>query len=183
MSSNTQAAGALILVPIAIAASAAYVAIKTTEGYNRLTRYCKSIWIKSPLNTIETRRRRKLYRSDISSNQAYADSWVDLESIGSCHDISNFINQGTPERYASISKDKSEESETIRRVWHPPRNSRLMWSFTDPRPRSPGRSGLSSVAKPLPVVHRQDRSSAEDEAFQLAQTRAGEARLAGQTDR
>lgn len=182
MSSTTAAIGALVLVPIAIAASAAYIAIKTTEGYKRLSRYCNNIWARSPFNQSESRRRRRLYRSDTSSNQGYADSWIDLESLPSHQDISTFINQSTPRRYASISKEKSDEVETVRRIWHPPRNNRLMWSFVDPKLQSLGRSGLSSVAKPLPVVHRPERSSTEEEGFQIAPTRVAEAHPVGQTD-
>lgn len=167
MSSNTQAIGALVLVPIVIAASAAYIAIKTTEGYKRLSRYCTHIWLKSPLNQTESRRRRKLYRSDISPNPAYADSWVDLESVASRQGISTFINQTPPRRYANISK-ASDDSDTVRRVWHPPRDNRLTWSFADPKPLGLARSALSSVSRPLPVVHRPERSSStEDETMSL----------------
>jgi hypothetical protein len=183
MSSTTKAVGALVLVPIAIAASAAFIAIKTTEGYKRLARYCSHIWLKSPLNHTASRRRRKFYGSDFSSNQAYVDSWVDLESASIQDQIDAFINQSTPRRYSSVSRDKFDESDSVRRVWHPPRNNRLAWSFADPKSRSLGRSGLSSVAKPLPVVHRPERSSTEDEPFQATLTRAGGgARLQGQTD-
>ena len=184
MSSTTTAIGALVLVPIAIAASAAYIAIKTTEGYKRLSRYCSHIWRRSPLNQTESRRRRKLHGSDVSSNQAYADSWIDLESVRSGHEIRTFINQSPSRRYASNSnsKGKSDESDTVRRVWHPPRNNRLMWSFADPKSPSPGRSGLSSVARPLPVVHRPERSSTDDGTIQVALTRTWEARPLGQTD-
>jgi hypothetical protein len=184
MSSTTTEIGALVLVPIAIAASAAYIAIKTTEGYKRLSQYCSRIWRRSPFNQIENRRRRKLHGSDVSSHRAYADSWIDLESVRSRHEISTFINQSPAGRYESKSdsKGKSDESDTVRRVWHPPRNNRLMWSFADPKSLSLGRSGLSSVARPLPVVHRPERSSTDDGTFQAAMTRTGEARPLGQTD-
>jgi hypothetical protein len=183
MSSTTTAIGALVLVPILIAASAAYVAVKTTEGYKRLSRYCIHLWFKSPLNRTESRRRRKLHASDISANQAYADSWVDLESVGSGNRrISTFINQTPPRRYTSDSRDKSGENDTVRRVWHPPRNNRLTWSFADPKSRSPARSGLSNVAKPLPVIHRPERSSTEDGTFQPVLTMTGGARALDPTD-
>ena len=182
MSSNTQAIGALVLVPIVIAASAAYIAIKTTEGYKRLSRYCNHVWLKSSLNQTESRRRRKLYRSDISSNPAYGDTWVDLESVASRQGISAFINQTPPRRYANISKE-SDESDTVRRVWLPPRDSRLTWSFADPKPHGLGRSGLSSVARPLPVVHRPERSSTEDEMPHLPLWKSAGARHTERIDR
>jgi hypothetical protein len=182
MSSTTAAIGALVLVPIAIAASAAYIAIKTTEGYKRLSRYCNNLWLKSPLNQTQNRRRRKCYGSDISSSQAYADSWVDLESVISHHEINTFINQKSPQRYESFNKEKSEAYDTVQRVWHPPRNNRLMWSFADLKSQGPRHSGLSSVTIPLPVLHRLERSSTEDGDFQIVPMRAGEARPQGQTD-
>lgn len=181
MSSTTTAIGALVLVPIAIAASAAYIAIKTTEGYKRLSRYCSHIWLRSPLNQVESRRRRKLHASDISSSHAYADSWIDLESVGSVPELSNFINQTPPRRYSSNSKEKSEENDSVRRVWHPPRSSRLTWSFADPKFRGLCHSGLSNVARPLPVIHRQERSSTEDGTLQARVPKIEEARLPGQT--
>ena len=182
MSSTTAAIGALVLVPIAIAASAAYIAIKTTEGYKRLSQYCSNIWIKSPLNQIRNRQRRRYYGSDISSSQPYADSWVDLESVISHQEFGTFINQSTPQRYKSICKEKSEEYDTARCVWHPPRNNRLMWSFADPKPSGLVHSGLSSVTKPLPVLHRLERSSTEDRDFQVGLMNAGEARPQERTD-
>jgi hypothetical protein len=162
---NTPAISALVLVPIAIAASAAYVALKTTVLYQHASRFCSNLWHQSRLNPAEARRRRrlKLSRSDISSTQVYADSWVDLESITSQPGISAFIDQSPPQQQQRDSEDKSsDESETPSRVWHPPRHSRLAWSFADPRAPNHRRSGSSSVARPLPVVPRPERSSAED---------------------
>lgn len=182
MSSTTAAIGALVLVPIAIAASAAYIAIKTTEGYKRLSRYCNNIWLKSPLNQTQNRRRQKCYGSDIPSSQTYADSWDDLESVTSHHELGTFINQSTPRRYKGICKETPEEYDTLQRVWHPPRNNRLMWSFADPKSQGPSHLGLSSVAKPLPVLHRPERSSTEDGKFQVAPMRTGEAHPQEQTD-
>ncbi|KAG0649376.1 hypothetical protein D0Z07_4404 [Hyphodiscus hymeniophilus] len=98
MSSDTPASAALILVPIAIVASAAVVALKTSHLYRRI----RSSWVYFWRGSIATRsssQRRKLRRSNLSSSQTYADSWLDLESnVGDPTEtrLDSFINQ-TPD--------------------------------------------------------------------------------------
>ncbi|KAI9054922.1 hypothetical protein LZ554_002065 [Drepanopeziza brunnea f. sp. 'monogermtubi'] len=94
-SSSNSAIGALILVPIVIAVSAAFIAIKFSQACKRLGRHIKNFWNESVpwSDTNKAIRRRKLRRSNLRSTQLYADSWVDLESIDSRQDYSTFINQ------------------------------------------------------------------------------------------
>ena len=69
MSSDTPAVAALILVPIAIAGSAAYVALKTSHLYKRVSRAFGSLWNhKGPSIRIH-RQVHKLRRCDLSSSQ------------------------------------------------------------------------------------------------------------------
>ncbi|KAG4429880.1 hypothetical protein IFR05_014637 [Cadophora sp. M221] len=84
-SSNNSAIGALILVPIVIAASAAFIAIQASEFFKRAGRNIKNFWNNSCpwSNNNQTIRRRKVRRSNLRSSQLYADSWIDLESIDS----------------------------------------------------------------------------------------------------
>jgi hypothetical protein len=145
MTSNPGAIGALILVPIAIAGSVAFIAIKITHFWHKTSRRCKAFitWPRSD--------RTKLRRSNLSTSQVYADSWCDLESIHSCKE----------ESLVELSSIKG----TLNRVWHPPRSSRLMWSFGgSPKSRNPNHSESSkSMQTPLPVVLHPERSQYQEE--------------------
>jgi hypothetical protein len=145
MTSNTGAVGALILVPIAISGSVAFIAIKTTHFLHKTSRRCKAFitWPRSD--------RTKQRRSNLSTSQVYADSWCDLESIHSC-------KEGSLVELSSIKG-------TLNRVWHPHRSSRLMWSFGgSPTSRNPNHSESSkSVQTPLPVVLRPKRFQYQEE--------------------
>ena len=168
MSSGSPAIGALILVPIVIAASAAYIALKCAELSNRIGRYFRRLWDKYypwSYNNNKTRRRRRDKRSDLSSTPLYADSWTDLESIPSERGYSTFINQSPrrkPLRPLSEGDERSEAYDNPGEIWHPTRSTRLMWSFTNPRSPNPRRSELSSVVRPSPAARRPERLSAED---------------------
>jgi hypothetical protein len=100
MSSDTPAT-ALILVPIAIVASAAFVALKTSHLFNSVSRTIGRFWeAKFPYKS--SYKRRKLRRSNLSSSQTYADSWTDLESnAGDDTRVDTFINQ-TPVRLNNL---------------------------------------------------------------------------------
>lgn len=173
MSNGHSAIGALIIVPIFIAASAAFIAIKLPQFCARLGRNIKNVWNKCfPWSsTHQDRRTRKLRRSNLPSSQLYADSWVDLESIDSREDYSTFINQPSSPRKSLSESDqhKIEAGDSAKRIWHPTRTDRLAWSFTA-RNRNP--FGLSSVAKPSPTARRPERLSAEDAARVAAPARA-----------
>ncbi|RDL35822.1 uncharacterized protein BP5553_06434 [Venustampulla echinocandica] len=98
MSSSNGAISALILVPIVIAASAAFIALKTQRGFQSIFEYFLRIWEdNSPWSHRgKNTHRRKQKRSDLSSTQIYADSWCDLESIHSgrsAQAYSTFIGQ------------------------------------------------------------------------------------------
>ena len=125
--SNTPAIGALIIVPIVIALSVAWVAIKTSELGTTLLEYCRSKyrhWTSS--------NRRELARHHSSA----ADSFGDLESC------------------------KDTDSPT-KEVWHPPRSTRLIWTYTSRTTQRPSLCELSNVQIPSPA-HPRERSSTED---------------------
>ena len=167
MNSSSPPIGALIIVPIVIAASAAFVALKTQHGFRTILSFCRRIWNRRPSLTrgSTSRRRRKHNRSDIGSS-SYADSWCDLESIHSSQGVdsfSTFIGQ-SPINKAFSEGDQNilcRSSPTPSQVWHPNRSNRLQWSFTNPGSRSPRPLGLLSVARPSPVAHRPERLSIE----------------------
>jgi len=154
--SNNPAIGALIIVPIVIAASAAYIALKTHSVFQSIARTCCRIWEeKSPWSRRRALERRKQKRSDFSSTQAFADSWCDLESLHSAHktseqSFSTFIGQSPSHRSLSEG-DERALLDTPKLIWHPTRSARLMWSFANPKSPDRNRFELSSVARPSPV--------------------------------
>ena len=172
MSNVTPAIAALTLVPITIAASAAYLALKTTEFYKCISRSCSRVWQGWSLNPLEgqqDRRRHKLRRSNLSSSQTYADSWFDLESNpGDDPGYSTFINQspihshqtGLDSHNTSL-VESTNRNDTPKRIWHPARSARLTWSFANPRSLSPNRFESSSVLRPLPVAQLPGKLGAE----------------------
>jgi hypothetical protein len=177
MSSSNPPIGVLIIVPIIIAASAAFVALKTQHGVQAISLICRQTWNRRPIFAYKSTksRRRKEKRSDARSN-AYADSWYDLESAHSSESIgpfSTYIGQ------FPISKAYSEEdihtrynhTPTPSQIWHPDQSNRLQWSFTNPESKNPHRFELSNVAKPSPVAHRPERLSAEDAQPPVHRTR------------
>jgi hypothetical protein len=170
MSSSSFAIGALILVPIVIAASAAYLALKCAEFFKRIGRYCGRFWDEYyPWSHNNKTRRLRSKRSDLSSTPFYADSWADLESINTERGYDTFIGQ-SPRRnsFKSVSEGRERpilSSENTGEVWHPTRSTRLMWSFTNQRSPNRRRSELSSVAKPSPAARRAERLSADDAAL------------------
>jgi hypothetical protein len=155
MSSNT-AIGALIIVPILIAASAAYIALKTHSGCQHIVSYCRQVWDeKSPWFRPRTIQRRKQKRSDLASSQIFADSWCDLESLNSISNsprgYSTFIGQSPRRRSLGEGDERATFFDSPRRIWHPTRSARLMWSFTNPRLPSRSLFELSNVVRPSPV--------------------------------
>lgn len=145
MTSNPGAVGALILVPIAIVGSVAFIAIKTTHFWHKTSRLCKTFF------TWPQSHRTKQRRSELPTSQVYADSWYDLESTHSCKEGSLV--------------ESSSTKDTLNRVWHPHRSSRLTWSFGgSPKSRNPNHSESSkSVQTPLPVVARPERPQCPEE--------------------
>src|SRR5271170_3023893 len=98
MTSNPGAIGALILVPIAIAGSVAFIAIKTTHFWHKTSVRCTAFFAWPRSN------RTKQRRSGLLTSQVYADSWCDLESTHSCKEG----NQ------VQLSPTKN----TLTRIWH-----------------------------------------------------------------
>ncbi|CZT43501.1 uncharacterized protein RSE6_03550 [Rhynchosporium secalis] len=180
MNSNNHAVGALVLVPIVIAASAAFIAIYASEFCKRAGRYIKNSWNKNyPWSEInQSTRRRKLRKSNIRSSQLYADSWADLESIDSREGYSNFIDQKpSSHRRSFAEKDKDDAfGDTAKKIWHPSRSARLAWSFANPRSPSRNLFESSSVARPSPTARRPERLSAEDAALLAGHARKRQGR-------
>lgn len=176
MNSNNPAIGALILVPIVIAASAAFIAIKASEFCKRAGRSIKNFWNDTYpwSSTNQSSRKRKLRRSNLRSSQLYADSWIDLESIDDRENYSRFINQDSSCRTKSFSEGEKDGAygDTVQRIWHPSRSARLAWSFANPRSPSHSLFESSSVVKPSPTARRQGRLSAEDAGLLVGRTRA-----------
>ena len=174
MSSDTSspAIGALVLVPIVIAASAAYIAIKTSETADRLGRYCSKLWNNRFLwfQAQQTQRRRKLRRSNLPSTQLYADSWCDLESGDDDTRYTPFLGQERRSKsYSEGDKDNiGIQLENPKQIWHPSRSTRLLWSFTNPRSLSPLRLGSSSAARPLQAARLPERLSEPDAKVPIA---------------
>lgn len=172
MVNSSTAVGALILVPIFIAGSAAFVAIKTTEAYKLSFGKFSKAWASwsqyIPGRESHRRRQEKKRRCKLSSSETYGDSWPDLESTYSKQAASTFIGQ-------SPLRDPSKE-DTSSELWHPTREARLSWSFINPRSRSPDHLILSSVVRPLPVAQLPERIPLEDASIPLPLTRAREAR-------
>ena len=172
MSSGSLAIGALILVPIVIAASAAYVALKCAEATKRIGRYCRRFWGECYPWSSNNRALRR--RSSPSTNHLYADSWADLESLNTERGYATFIGQSprrTPAKSRSEASVKSDV-DNAREIWHPTRSARLMWSFTNPRSPNLRRSELSSVVRPSPTARRAERLSADDAVLLASPTRA-----------
>lgn len=156
MSSSNPAIGALIIVPIVIAASAAYIALKTHTGCQRVAAVVHRFWDdKFPWSEPRKLQRRKEKRSSIASSHVLADSWCDLESIHTPgkfpRGYSTFIGQSPNRRSVSEGEDRDIFFNSPTQIWHPSRSTRLVWSFTNPRSSSRSPFELSSVAKPSPV--------------------------------
>jgi hypothetical protein len=179
MSNNPPASAALILVPIAIVASAAYIAIKTSEFTKRTVHFLRGFCIQwSPANIVRNRVYRKYKQrcSDLSS-QNYGDSWCDLESVREEPlIISNYNIQSSFNSRKNIgeSGQNSEFQNETTRIWHPTRDSRLTWSFMNPESLPPNLFELSNVVKPLPDARRLGRHTADDADLQVARRRAEE---------
>jgi len=172
MSSGSIAIGALVLVPIAIAVSAAFIALKCAEASKRIGRYIRRFWDSYYPWSRNNRTRRR--RSDLNLNQHYANSWADLESTNTKRGYATFIGQSP--RHNSVkshSKADAKSGDDIPgEIWHPTRSARLMWSFTNPRSPNHRRSGLSSVARPSPIARRAERLSADDAVHLASPTKA-----------
>lgn len=159
MNNDTPAVTALFLVPFLIAISAAFWALKISHLSKGIARALKRAF-RSKLPS-SARRSRKLRRSNLTSSQTYADSWVDLESNApNDHHLETFINQSPVRKLQHSSSESGCGIDTS--AWHPNRNARLTWSFVNPTSPTLRRSESSSVARPLPVAQRPERLSGED---------------------
>jgi hypothetical protein len=163
--------GALILVPIAIAGGIAFIAVKIPDFWRKITTFFQA-W-----SLCSRPKRKKINRSDLSTSQAYPDSWSDLESSRSLeHSILVPETRESPRRNIPLGDPPS-------RIWHPSRSSRLTWSFgEDQRSQSLNPCESSKgVQRPLPValhpekarsqnVGRQDQLQLPADRRQKAQT-------------
>jgi hypothetical protein len=148
MTNNPAAVGALILVPIVIAGSVAFIAIKATHFCHNAHKRCKKFFSWPRVE------RTKQRHSDVSASRADADSWYDLES--------------TISREEENQVQISATTDTVKRIWHPHRSSRLTWSFGGSLvSRGLNHSESSrSVQTPLPVVACPERSRCLEEDLQ-----------------
>lgn len=175
------AVGALILVPIIIAASAAFIALKASDYSQALARFICKYWHNHSLwSDIEkTCKRKRLKRSKAqSSSQLYADSWCDLESGSSEQETryDQFIGQDS-EGGARLESGKIITLADHRTLWHPSRASRLAWSFTDPISRDQSQLKPPKLVKPLATAQPLKRQPVKDMTFQNHSLRENGAHL------
>lgn len=119
----TAAIGGLILVPIAIAAGVAFVAIKTTDIWPSIKRW----FAEDCLGHLFFCGRKKKISEELKSSP---DSFCDLEGVQS------------PKFQASSLAERPPSRETPTKIWHPDRSNRLKWSF--------GRTGMKMSKFPAP---------------------------------
>lgn len=111
---NTYIIAALILVPIAIAGVAAFVAIKTTDILSSAKRFIAC----SPFTACV--RGRKLKHNKSSETLHQTDSFYDLESVQSA---------SSPQRKREPVVEESLLESGKNKQWNPSRSARLAWSF------------------------------------------------------
>jgi hypothetical protein len=144
--------GALILVPIAIAGGIAFIAVKIPDIWRKITTFFQA-W-----SLCSRPKRRKINRSDLSTSQAYPDSWSDLESSRSLdHNLLAQEAREFPGR-SSLLRDPPSK------IWHPSRSSRLVWSFGEDK-RSQNLHPCESskgVQRPLPVALHPEKASSQN---------------------
>ena len=140
------AVAALILIPIAIAGSAAFIAVKSTNLWKVAVRRFRGASAPFPWHTQKHQRR----LSDQSSS--YADSFLDLESLAS--------NQSKFEdRY---NRRPRAPNTSPAETWHPSRQARLQWSFTSPQSQDPNHFVSSSIPRPTRTHTRPERSQSQE---------------------
>lgn len=187
MSSRNFAILGLVLVPIVIAVSAAYIALKCAELLKRIGRYIYRFWdaYYPWSNTNIARRRRDRRRRDKQSDLSFsvpirADSWTDLESLSTEREYYTSSGESPRHQSARPAFARTGGAKVYHndpgQVWHPTRSARLMWSFTNPRSPSRARSESLSVARPSPAAHRPESLSGEDAALLANPTKVWEHR-------
>ena len=120
---NTAAIGGLILVPIALAALVAFVAIKVTDIWPSTKAWFSDSCFR---HLFFCRRRKKAPKDFVKS----PDSFCDLERV-----------QSPPFQAGSL-VERPPSQETPTKIWHPNRLNRLTWSF--------GRTGMKTLTYPAP---------------------------------
>lgn len=118
------------MVPIAIAAGVAFVAIKTTDIWPSI----KGWFANSCFRHLFFWRRNKA-PEDLKSSP---DSFCDLEGVQSPHFQAGSLVERPPSR------------ETPTKIWHPDRSNRLKWSF--------GRTGMKMSTFPAPCELSSDQA-------------------------
>ena len=150
--SSNPALGVLVIIPIVIALSAAYIALKTNSGFHFIANHYRRIWDKRPSWSYPRDSQRSKHTSSLASSQTFADSWCDLESVHSVSKkYSRFVGQYPSCKSPSEEDKRTSPIHTPRRIWHPTRSARLTWSFTNPRSSNRHPFELSNVAKPSRV--------------------------------
>lgn len=162
MSSNdtdTGAVGALILIPIAIAGSAAFIAIKATDFWKTTVRRVRGLSTSLPWHT---QRRRLPNRSDQLSS--YEDSFFDLESLSSSQFPSENPRQNRRWKRAPqlATRPSKVPNTSFSETWHPSRLDRLQWSFVNPQSPDLNRFVSSSIPVPSRTHNRPERSQSQD---------------------
>lgn len=121
------------MVPIAIAAGIAFLAIKTTDIWPSVKRWFANICFGRLLFC----RRKNKVSEDLKSSP---DSFCDLEGVQSPHFQADTLVDRPPSR------------ETPTKIWHPDRTNRLKWSF--------GRTGMKTLTFPAPCELSNDQPAA-----------------------
>lgn len=182
MTNYQSAIGALILCPIVIAVSAAFIVVKSTQCCKYIIQYCRWSW-QNRANR-GSNQLQKIDRSSPYNKGIYADSWIVLESINSTRDL--FIHQA-PHRQRECSAGSTQGlNETVTQVWHPSHASRPACNSTKPIPQSQSHYeslNVVSILKPLPVAQRRGPLSFPEEGItRRDQVRVRGARLVRRTD-
>ena len=169
MNSSSQALGALILVPIAIALGAAFLAVKTVGLFEYIFKLVQPYFDAVRKHHYDKRqakghgKRHRLRKSNLRIYQTWGDSWQDLESCSSREETySRFIGQAKSSQASSnTSSNNILPIPEPAQVWHPSRSNRMSWSFTNPRSSSRSLYESLSVARPSPVARRAECRSAD----------------------
>lgn len=125
---NTPAIGALIIVPIVIAASIAWIAIKISHAGSSVASRCAQEY------------QHWLHRKRIrySRSRSFNESLTDLDSL---------FKHAVPPQTGS-KKARHEQA------WHPPQQTRAVWTFSN-RYQNLRRCELSNVRRLPPIRSRQ----------------------------
>ncbi|KAI0998473.1 hypothetical protein K3495_g9722 [Podosphaera aphanis] len=171
------AIGALILVPILIAASAASIALKASDYSQAFARFVRNYWHSHAprFGSSVLASRRKLRRSNFHSSQLHSDLWYDLDSVYSDQEIgySGFTGK---EVSVSAQRNKGNSTSESHDPWHPFHTEQSEWSFMKSKSQHQDHCELQNVARPSATARRPTRLSVGDAALLARPVRVREAR-------